>query len=381
MAKHNNIDPTIGNFYHYCIVVSKLFLLKKNEKLVIEVYGDLTKVRINDNYFLENYEIKHHKDSNTLNYSNIDFWKTIKNWVENVDSYSSDTKLILYTTSTKDESLLNFNKKTKDEKLNLLTDWKDKTKNSEINDLNKTIFKNKTKLKNVLSKIQFETDMVKYEKVRNKIIEDNHIYFNIFKENTTIKIKAINYFIAEIISALKNKTNWEITDIQFRDIINDFADRNKIDNIKVEESDLKINVDEDNKLKEDLVSQPLYIQKLQEINLSQQKIKRASRHKIRAINFISQIQGNSFTYGKKIEKCAEVFIDHLDEIKSDYDFEKDVSLNIENSKKVFDNAMKIDKLCLVDEDQTTSFRKGFWHILANDKEKKDIYWLIKDEEK
>lgn len=378
MAKHNNIDPTIGNFYHYCIVVDKLFDLKENEKLVIEVDGDLTKVRINDTFFIENYEIKHHKGSTKLNYSNVDFWNTIKNWIENFDSYSSSTKLILHTTSTSDKDLVNFDKKTKIEKLKIFTDWKEKTKNAEINNLFSIIFKSRTKLKNLLQKIQFESDQVKYNSVRDKIIEKHHTFFSIFKDNNEIKINAINYFMAEIIYSLKDNKNWEITFEHFRDIKNDFIYKNEIDNIKIEESDLIHNEDEKKEYKEELKSTPLYVQKLKDINLSENKIRRASKHKLRAIKFALRLTKNSFTYKTKLKKCDEIFIDKLDDIKSDFNFEENYDLNIENSKKVYDKSMKMKKICLIDEDKTESFRKGYWHILANDEDNKEMNWLIKD---
>lgn len=379
MAKHNNIDPTIGNFYHYCIVVDKLFDLKENEKLVIEVDGDLTKVRINDNFFIENHEIKHHKDSNKLNYSNVDFWNTIKNWIENFDSYSSDTKLILHTTSTSDKDLENFDKKTKIEKLRILTDWKEKTKNTEINNLFNFIFKNKTKLKSLLQKIQFESDQVNYNSIRDEIIDKHHIFFSIFKDNNEIKINAINHFMAEIISSLKDNKNWEITFEHFRDIKNDFIYKNEIGNIKIEESDLIFKEDEKKEYKEEQKYTPLYIQKLNDINLSESKIRRASKHKLRALKFALRLTKNSFTYKNKLKKCDEIFIDKLDDIKSDFNFEENYDLNIANSNKVYDESMKINKLCLVNEDQTESFRKGYWHVLANDEDNKEMYWLIKDD--
>ena len=91
-SKHNNISPTIGNFYHYYIVVDKLFELEENEKIIIELHGDITRASKNEKVFIENYEIKHHESDNELNYANEDFWKTLKNWINDIENYQKDTK-------------------------------------------------------------------------------------------------------------------------------------------------------------------------------------------------------------------------------------------------------------------------------------------------
>ena len=68
-SKHNNISQTIGNFYHYYVVVDKLFELEENEKIIIELHGDITRASKNGKVFIDNYEIKHHESNNELNYT------------------------------------------------------------------------------------------------------------------------------------------------------------------------------------------------------------------------------------------------------------------------------------------------------------------------
>ena len=79
-------------------------------------------------------------------------------------------------------------------------------------------------------------------------------------------------------------------------------------------------------------------------------------------------------YTQKLEACKDVFISHWSERKIDFDStqSKDFYKEIIADK---------EKLCLHDEDRTQSFKKGFWHILADDEKKpKQIYWLLEDKE-
>jgi len=381
MSKHNNIDATIGNFYHYLVVIDKLFELNKDEKIIIEVYGDLTKASTNNNIFIENYEVKYHKDSNKLNYSNIDFWKTFKNWIENLHLYNNNTKLILLTTSSLDNELIEFNSKTKDEKLKILTKWKEKTSNTQINSLFSMIFKNKNNLKNILQKVKFKSDQVNYNQMKEQIIKKHHNYFDAFKNHTNIKPKAINYFTGEVIDALKDKNNWEITYEDFMEIKNDFLYKNEPENIKIEDADIISNEEEKIQFKKDFHSNSLYIQKLNDINISEKKLLRASRNKLRAFTFTNILLDNSNSYYKRIKACDKTFTDKWDDLRSNFDFDPNEKINIKRSDEFYNKALEINKLCLHTEDYTESFRKGYWHILADDSDKEEqISWLLKKEE-
>lgn len=165
-SKHNNIAQTIGNFYHYYVVVDKLFELEENEKIIIEVFGDITRADKNGKVFIENYEIKHHESNNELNYANEDFWKTLKNWINDIKNYQEDTKLILHTTSKLHKDLDNYEIKNEEEKISLLKDWKNKTTNKKILEHQEEIFRNEENLKFILNKILFMPEQVDYLNIK-----------------------------------------------------------------------------------------------------------------------------------------------------------------------------------------------------------------------
>ncbi|AIQ11223.1 hypothetical protein [Paenibacillus durus] len=67
-------------------------------------------------------EVKHHVNKSRLIDRNIDFWKTLKNWLKEFERLNDVKRLILFTTSDIDSasSLYNWNEKNEDERLAIL---------------------------------------------------------------------------------------------------------------------------------------------------------------------------------------------------------------------------------------------------------------------
>lgn len=379
MSTHNNIPATKGNFYHYYLVIDKLFDLEENQKIMIEVAGDTTKSTI-DGKFLENIEVKYHQGKNELKYSNVDFWRSIKNWVKDVDQYSEDTKLILQTTSLLHSDLINFNDKTIGEKVKLIEEWKSLTDNTKISEDYDFIKTRSGQLEKVLNQIIFVSEQIDYSSMKINIINKHKDYFDTFEDNEHIKMDALVYFVGLIVDKLVDKHNWEIDFETFRTYRNDFIYKNKPSSKIIEEIEiLEVNEEE---IENDLTKNSQYIQKLKDIELGNEELLEAGRNKYRALSFANKlINYQASIYSEKIKDCEDVFIENFEGKRARYQRKVKRNGHIESSQDLYDNLTDIEISCLYEEDRTQSFRKGLWHVLADDEEKPNqIFWLLEDKE-
>jgi len=379
MSSHNNIPATKGNFYHYYLVVDKLFDLEENQKIMIEVAGDITKATIDDEQFLENIEVKYHEGDNELKYTNVDFWKSIKNWVKDIDKYSHDTKLILNTTSILHDDLMNFSDITINERLDLIEKWKLLTDNKEILGYYNFIKTKNEALRQVISQIVFISEQIDYGDIKIKIIKKHKDYFDTFEDNEHIKIDALSTFVGLIVDRLIEKNNWEIDFETFITYRNDFIYKNQPSKKIIEESEiLEINEQE---VADNVNRNTLYIQKLKDIELDREELLEAGRNKYRALNFSNKLMNYQVSmYSQKIKDCERVFVNTFEGKRVRYQRKVKQNRYIESSQDLYDDLTDIEILCLDEEDKTQSFRKGLWHVLADDEEKPhQISWLLKDE--
>ncbi|MDO8609502.1 MAG: hypothetical protein Q7R95_03055 [bacterium] len=375
-SNHSNIPQTIGNFYHYYIVVDKLFELEENEKIIIELHGDITRVSKNEKVFIENCEIKHHEADNELNYTNEDFWKTLKNWINDIENYQKDTKLILHTTSKLHKGLDNFEIKKVEEKIYLLKDWKSKTKNKKILEHQQVIFRNEENLKFILNKVLFKSEQVDYVNIKQDIIKKHRDYFECF-DDENIKLNAIETFVTIIINSLESNKKWEIDYEYFKNKRNEFINKNQSTKKIIDENDLYEN-SHDELATKDLKKEYLYVKKLQDIELDEEEILNASINKYRALKFADILLNHKQSvYTEKILSCKEIFKNEWKNKKPIYKRKMKQLSQIESSQSFYEELSKTQKLCLHDEDNTQSFRRGYWHILADDEDEK-IHWLIED---
>lgn len=95
--KNDDTLTKLGDIFHYIIVLEKCLQMKEKEKIIVEQYGDLSKVSHENS---ENIEIKHHTSEMNFADRNVEFWKSLKNWLENYDNVKQFKKLMLLTTST-----------------------------------------------------------------------------------------------------------------------------------------------------------------------------------------------------------------------------------------------------------------------------------------
>lgn len=89
----------------------------------------------------------------------------------------------------------------------------------------------------------------------------------------------------------------------------------------------------------------------------------------------------SSMYSQKIKDCENIFTKQFEGKRSRYQRKVKQNGYIESSQEFYDNLTDIQISCLHEEDKTQSFRKGLWHILADDEEKPNqILWLLEDKE-
>lgn len=375
-SNHSNIPQTIGNFYHYYIVVDKLFELEENEKIIIELFGDITRASKNEKVFIENYEIKHHESNNELNYANEDFWNTLKNWIKDIENYQKDTKLILHTTSKLHKDLDNFETKKIEEKINLLKIWKTKTKNKQIIEHQKDIFQDDEKLKSILKKVVFRSKQVDYLNIKQDIIKNHRDYFECF-DDENIKLNAIETFVTIIVNSLESNKKWEIDYEYFKNRRNEFINKNQPTIKIIDENELYEKLHDEQATK-DLNQECLYIKKLKDIELDEDEILNASINKYRALKFADILLNHKQSvYTEKILKCKEIFINEWKDKRPIHKRKMKQLSQLESSQNFYEELSSTQKLCLHDEDNTQSFRRGYWHILADDEDEK-IHWLIED---
>lgn len=98
MANQKNDDTKtkLGDIYHYYVVLNHCLELQENETILVEKYGDISIVSSENS---QNIEVKRHENEHLLNERNIDFWKTLRNWMTYHQNMRNFKKLILYTTS------------------------------------------------------------------------------------------------------------------------------------------------------------------------------------------------------------------------------------------------------------------------------------------
>lgn len=92
-AKNNAALSQLGNLYQYLMVLKICLEAPAGAIINLEQLGDITTTDYQ-------YEIKHHDNPlHMLVDTHVDFWKTLKNWVDNYDLLKTCSNLILLTSS------------------------------------------------------------------------------------------------------------------------------------------------------------------------------------------------------------------------------------------------------------------------------------------
>lgn len=227
--KQDATDKVVGYFYQYWFAVSECLNLQGGS-LVVENLGDIT--LLNDNSEIEKqYEIKFHEGDKSLSDRNIDFWKTIYNWINNYDISSKCENLILHTTSTisKTSIFYSWNVCSKEEKysrmLQIYKEDNERSKETMRAKYYETIFakENLSKLLSILDKQIIETQSDGFDFVEKKIMMASML--QVFSEPQKKMISNLLYANLISIPIIKNNQNWSISYTELQKLINQLMEK------------------------------------------------------------------------------------------------------------------------------------------------------------
>ncbi|WP_458411533.1 ABC-three component system protein [Schinkia sp. CFF1] len=212
MAKQKNDDTKtkLGDIYHYYVVLSYCLELQENETILVEKYGDISIESEEDS---KNIEVKRHQDEHILRDRQIDFWKTVRNWVTYHQNMRDFKKLILYTTSTLGEKskLKSWNSVRAYERLRILVEIGHEMKKAEegLRPIYDSIFKHDVEIiLTILEKVELYTNQTDIVDIEKKIMKNS--FFKSVKKND--RKPFINSLMGYILTLPVNKPHkWEIS--------------------------------------------------------------------------------------------------------------------------------------------------------------------------
>lgn len=214
--KQDATDQIMGYFYQYMFAAAKCLVLD-NGSIIVESLGDVTILDDEENV-IEQYEIKYHDCSNNLTPRSDDFWKTLYNWLLNLDVSLNCQSLILYTTSEiKNTSrFYNWNALDELEKYKIIYKIYEEDKNKkQVNQDRKKYYDlifckdNYSELKTILKKFRIESNEEGFKDIKNKVM--NAQIFKLYLDNE--KEILFNGLYANLINipVVKNKQDWKIS--------------------------------------------------------------------------------------------------------------------------------------------------------------------------
>lgn len=90
------LSQKLGDVFQQYVATLDFFRIKDVNKITLEKHGDIT---IYTSSKTIQKEVKHHITSDRLTNKDIDFWKTLYNWLQEYDKSLTYNDLVLYTTS------------------------------------------------------------------------------------------------------------------------------------------------------------------------------------------------------------------------------------------------------------------------------------------
>jgi len=197
--------------------------MNEDEKILIEVLGDVSKISNNASLQME---VKHHNSNDSINDRDVDFWKTCRNWVKEFERIKDFSRLILFTTSdiAQYSLLADWNHKTNVEKLKVLQDIGIIIKDNEVtfrelyNDIFLADNYNEDNLLSILSRFK----IISKQKQIARINEDFSSYIKHIPEQN--REKFIAALLGLIVAKVKDEPHyWEITYKDFELILQEMT--------------------------------------------------------------------------------------------------------------------------------------------------------------
>ncbi len=222
--RNDDTKTKLGDIFHYYLVLEQCLNLQENESIVVETYGDISIVSENDS---ANMEIKQHLNEHYLSDRHIDFWKSLKNWVENHENMKQFKSLVLFTTSkiSATSRLADWNKKSSSERLCILKDIGANVKEQEkaFRPLYDKIFSYEEELiLDVIERIVLQTEMENVTTVRKRI-KSNPFFKLVPDKDQEFFINTVMGYILEKPSSYPH--TWSISFKDFSNTANEIRDR------------------------------------------------------------------------------------------------------------------------------------------------------------
>lgn len=233
MAKSNNKPANtaafsqLGNLYQYLIALECCLDLSEGQIINIEQLGDITHADYQ-------YEIKHHKDpDHQLIDTHIDFWKTLRNWVDNRNLLTQYGNLVLLTSSCVRNGTLvgDWNRLDSKERMEKIGDLQSQILNSGKE--YKTIYKHiekvfdfsngytKTALTELLGKIIIKHSYENALSLWDRLKTHQSLLAIPIKQRTSILTSLLG-FIAH--KGVTSTASWDIEVSEFHEYLRDRAD-------------------------------------------------------------------------------------------------------------------------------------------------------------
>ncbi len=337
--------------------------------LYIEGYGDLAISDIS-------MEVKHHEVKNNMPLQSPDFWKTLKNYVQEKEKLEQFTQIFLYTTSiiTRKSPFFSWNEKTKEAKFDLIVSIRENP-NESIQAFANTVFNfnshyQKEELLEILEKFSIiHSQKTIFEKY-NDIINDR-IFFSLDEKD---KIKIVEYLHGKIsLKPIKDRILWEIIISDFQNDCRSIIRRFVQNEIPFPD----INVDVQYTGNEEY----RFITELKKIEL-QDEIQNAFIDYIRAENTsLELIKRGANLIEKSINDFEKELLGQINNQKKIHALNLSrlnlsTPTSIKESKKLYFNCRSLNKLKIRDVQEIQSYYQyGKMHKIVND-EINEFVWLF-----
>lgn len=378
VVRQSNDDTLtkLGDIFHYLVVVQKCLELKQGQTIIIEKYGDLSIQAETESI---NMELKFHGKQHYLNDRNIDFWKTLNNWLKYHENMLSFNSLVLFTTSdySPKSVLINWNNCDAKERLEILKEigqTKTKKEVEKMKDDSETVFRSiynkvfsyeQSILLEILGKTTLSLNQMDMKTLQDSLLQN--VFFRTFSKSN--RLPFIHQLVGNIMLLPTISPNaWSISFDEFENLAINLRDRfanNKIPLLTPTQTTIKEGSEEYESYKK-----KRFVQEIKDIEYDI-KIPRAISCYYKAQDTIASMSFNNPIFTVDLNEFQEELIDELSEYKTTYlaqcdnASEKDI---IANSRLHYDSAMQHPaKDYKSVQPNRSTFQKGIVHKLVEER--------------
>lgn len=386
-AKNDSTKQMLGDMYRVSVAIEAALKYLDTDKyhMRIEQSGDIT-IFENDVPYIQ-IETKHHIGETDITPRDLDFWKTIKNWIEDYDISSKCKELIFYTTSVLNEKSLYYawNRTNARNRFNLLKKSAEGPNHGkEFSKYYKKIFDvsgfDETEKKiyfqkryDILKKITIMDSQPHYQDYQNYIIEK----YDLFKLYETSCASAIYDEIHKSLSHYKPKENnkWIFNRTDFNNLCKHAFDKYPKDITTPSSYVSKINVEKE-------LDNEIFLQEIKKLKLMNEEItlkKSFSVYKYTKNEIVNRFRKNStdilnfHDYEKEITNTIEISQNkYINKASRSNEW-------INESQDHYFNCLEKDLICLTNfHPDNSEFQQGTMHWIINNKDEYRAYWSLED---